>query len=428
MADGWRARDCIAFLADTERDMVQRMKAFLRDELGCRALVSNASSWTCFATDQSARDDLRLRGRPFLRRSPAVPEQSWRLPSRCPNTSPIADRRDRRSQQHLHPPLRQAIHHHRIQLLRPRPVPRRRRHPDRRAGRAPGLGRHLALCLQPQPRGHVQTVAHGLLRHGSDPLSQAAERASLCLFLRGDLQTAPHRVALAMTDADLAQPPRAFRACTELALARLGDPQLAPRSWPPPDHAERTLPSLPLAGKRPPRLSGRKERSPSILIRATTNSSGALQERGIVARCHVPIPPARYFQSETGEVTIDGPRDILVLDTARTAGGYAPAGQVSVPPHRRRRSAWRRAMPPSGSARSMPIRSGSSRRLLVTHLTDLQNTEHPLRRTGTPNLARLGSLAAPGARRNRRGFHQVGGRGPVPRLGPQRERQTPRRS
>ena len=60
--NGLRARDCIVFLADTERDMVRRMKAFLREELGCRALVSNSSSWTRFTTDQRRAPDLRLRG------------------------------------------------------------------------------------------------------------------------------------------------------------------------------------------------------------------------------------------------------------------------------------------------------------------------------------------------------------------------------
>ncbi len=40
----------------------------------------------------------------------------------------------------------------------------------------------------------------------SDPLSQAAERASICLFLRGDMRPAPHSLAIAMTPQDLAEP------------------------------------------------------------------------------------------------------------------------------------------------------------------------------------------------------------------------------
>ena len=34
----------------------------------------------------------------------------------------------------------------------------------------------------------------------SDPLGQAAERASLCLFLRGDLKTAPHFAAIVLPE------------------------------------------------------------------------------------------------------------------------------------------------------------------------------------------------------------------------------------
>ena len=58
----------------------------------------------------------------------------------------------------------------------------------------------------------------------SDPLSQAAERASICLFLRGDMQPAPRSLAIAMTPKDLAQPPGTdSESRAGLALGRLGD-------------------------------------------------------------------------------------------------------------------------------------------------------------------------------------------------------------
>jgi hypothetical protein len=71
--------------------MVLKMKAFLRDELGCKALVSNASSWTRFTTDQSARDIYDYVDDHFYVDHPQFLEGSWRLPSRCPNTSPILE-------------------------------------------------------------------------------------------------------------------------------------------------------------------------------------------------------------------------------------------------------------------------------------------------------------------------------------------------
>src|SRR5207237_10649411 len=80
------------------------------------------------------------------------------------------------------------------------------------------------------------------------------------------------------------------------------------------------------------------------------------------------------FHSETGEITLDGPRDQLVLDTPRTAGGYAPAGRtietttggVAIAIEGSDATVWVSALDQS------PIRQ--SRRLLVTHLTDLQNS------------------------------------------------------
>ena len=99
-----------------------------------------------------------------------------------------------------------------------------------------------------------------------------------------------------------------------------------------------------------------------------------MKDLGIGAGVPSAQPAQRFFRSETGEITIDGPRDVLVLDTPRTAGGYAPAGQdiettkggVRIRVEGSDATAWVSALD------DQPIRQ--SRRLLVTHLTDLQNT------------------------------------------------------
>ena len=70
--------------------------------------------------------------------------------------------------------------------------------------------------FNPSPMGYFDMA--------TDPLSQAAERASLCLFLRGDLQTAPHSVGLGH---DRSRPCRArcqnSHSRAEMALAGLGN-------------------------------------------------------------------------------------------------------------------------------------------------------------------------------------------------------------
>ena len=110
-------------------------------------------------------------------------------------------------------------------------------------------------------------------------------------------------------------------------------------------------------------------------------------------------PARKIYQSDSGGLTIDAPRDILILDTARTAGGYAPAGQVIATAQGRvvirveqsAATVWISALD------DRSIRG--SRRLLVTHLTDLQNTEikyaEPERQTlldwgRLPHLVRAG--------------------------------------
>lgn len=370
-----RARDTIAFFADTERDMLQRMTAFLREELGCHALLSNANSWTYYVTDQSVRALYDYVDDHFYVDHPRFLERSWRLPSRCPNTSPIADGatggRSKTFTRLLDKPFTISEYN----FSGP--------------GRFRGVGGILTGALGAlQGWGGIWRFAYSHSREAlftpsrmgyfdlaSDPLSQAAERASLCLFLRGDLQTAPHSVALAMTDADLQHPADRI-------------PSLAPRwhwlAWvtrvgtrvAPSPHA--TLPYdllLPLGWESPASAFDPRKTLPADPYAIDDDRLWtAIKEHGLVPSHNATDPVRKVYQSETGQILIDAPRNLLVLDTPRTAGGFAPLGQplrapqggIEVATSGTDATVWVSALD------RHPIRQ--SRRLLVTHLTDLQNT------------------------------------------------------
>ncbi|RPI27686.1 MAG: hypothetical protein EHM61_07635 [Acidobacteria bacterium] len=395
-----RTRDCVLFFADTERHMVKRMQSFLRQELGCQALLSNASSWTRFTTDQAARMTYDYVDEHFYVDHPQFLQSPWRLPSRCPNTSPIAGG---------------AAGGRGITFTRLFDKPFTVTEYNYSApGRFRGVGGILTGALVAlQGWGGIWRFAYshsreamftptrmGYFDMATDPLGQAAERASLCLFLRGDLQMAPKSVALVMTDADLAQP-----------TGRI--PNLAPRwhwlAWitrigtqvlPSPEKSTSHSAILPLGWQTP------ASAYPANLVLGSAPYSvddqslvTALQERKLFPANAILDPGQRSFRSETGEVTIDGPGDRLVLDTLRTAGGYASAGQsveapkggVKVSLTGSDATVWVSALDRN------PI--GKSRRLLVTHLTDLQNSgiqyAEPARQTlqdwgGLPYLVRAG--------------------------------------
>src|SRR5258708_15563145 len=186
--------------------MVSKMKSFMREELGCRALISNASSWTRSATDQSAREIYDYVDDHFYVDHPQFLKTPWQLPSRCGNASPLAGGA----------PGGRAITFTRM-FGKPFTVTEFNYSGP---GRFRGVGGILAGALGAlQGWGGIWRFAYShsstsdfnparitYFDLGSDPLSQAAERASLCLFLRGDLRMAPHSVALTMTESDLANP------------------------------------------------------------------------------------------------------------------------------------------------------------------------------------------------------------------------------
>ncbi|MFB3903323.1 MAG: hypothetical protein ACE15E_07710 [Acidobacteriota bacterium] len=371
-----RARDCLLFLADTERDTVSRMRTFLRQELGCYALLSNASSWTRFTTDQGARTTYDYVDEHFYVDHPQFLETPWRLPSRCPNTSPISGGASGG----------RAIAFTRL-FDKPFTVTE---YNYSAPGRFRGVGGILTGALGAlQGWSGIWRFAYSHSREAmftparmayfdtaSDPLSQAADRASLCLFLRGDMQTAPHSLALVMTDEDLNRPtgkiPTLAPSWHWLAwVTRLGTQVL-----PSPEKGPAHTAILPLAWQTPAAAYAGNGVLPVNPYSVDDSSLIlALQQQKFLSSEAVLDPARKSFRSETGEVTIDAPGDRLVLDTVRTAGGYAPAGStvdaanggVKVFVEGSDATVW------VSSLDGKPIRQ--SRRLLVTHLTDLQNTD-----------------------------------------------------
>lgn len=388
---------CAVFLADTERAFVARARKLIRDELGCKALLTNMNAWTNPVQYESVRPDYDYVDDHFYVDHPQFLEQPWRLPSRCPNSSPVAEGA---------PGGRSGAF---VRLLdKPFTITEFNYSGP---GRFRGVGGILTGAL-----GAVQDWsgiwrfayshsrdnlfspgAAGYFDVATDPLSQAADRASLCLFLRGDLSPSTHSVALAATPDEALKNPK-------------GTPGVSP-SWNGLAWVVRTgyclLPkpagtgadvTLPLGWSTPAGAWGKG----ALALNPYAPDAGEkllaeLRRRGWVSRANRTDLRGPRFESDNGQITIDGPADVLTLNTARTAGGYAPAGKtikaqaVTVAIEDTDATVW------VSSLDGAPITD--SRRLLITHLTDLQNNGVKYadrdRRTllswgGLPHLVRAG--------------------------------------
>ena len=162
-------------------------------------------------TTQIVRHEMDYVDDHFYVDHPQFIERSWRLPSRCPNTSPIAGGAS-------------GGRHVSFTRLFDKPFTVSEYNYSG-PGRYRGVGGILTGSMGAiQGWGAIWRFAYAhnredVVRPGrldyfnmaTDPLSQAAERASICLFLRGDMRAAPHSVTIAMTTRDLAEPPHAFR-------------------------------------------------------------------------------------------------------------------------------------------------------------------------------------------------------------------------
>jgi len=313
------------------------MRAFLRDELGCRALISNYNCGSHYQTLQAVREQAYdYVDDHFYVDHPQFLEKRWSLPSRCGNENPLRSG--------CRTPCNVAF-----TRLANKPFT-----VSEYNFSAPGMFRGV---------GGIMTGAMGALQDWSaiwrfayshrlenmldgqgamgyfdistDPLAQASERAAICLFLRGDLDPAAEKMAIAL-------PPG------ETARLREGAPTVAP-AWS--SAAWRTR-------------VGTYASEAALPGWRTVPSGEAYATNAVGTFAGQPNPASA--------LTIHEAQGTFALVTARTCGGFTESGELAAGP-----LSFAVAGAPAtvwvSALDDKPVAESS--RLLLSHLTDVQNTE-----------------------------------------------------
>ncbi len=195
-----QCRAFVAFLADLERAFDARFMKFLREEIGCRALYSNMSSWYNPVEYQRVRTAYDYVDDHFYVDHPHFLEEKWRLPSSCPNANPA-----RYASSGF-----QGVVNHRL-LDRPFTITEFNFSGPGRWRGVGGimLGAQAALqdydgiwrfAWSHDSKGLLDSMPLSYFDTARDPLTRATERAALCLFLRRDIEPLGRVTALSVPD------------------------------------------------------------------------------------------------------------------------------------------------------------------------------------------------------------------------------------
>ena len=325
--------DFASFLAERETMLFERLKAFVRDECGCKAPLSTISAWYSPVQYQLVRTHFDYVDNHFYVDHPQFLGVPWRLPSRCPNVNPLLSTARGAQKAEWYRLMDKPFCVTEFNYSGP--------------GRFRGVG-GIALgalaSLQDWSGLWRFAWSHsrgGIVKPGGqlgyfdvagDPLALAAERAGLCLFLRRDLE------------------PLAEERPAVFSEAALRNPEQGAVDFPGPDQ---------------PLALGWEARVGTRVVRAGTLPCAQNSDKSAV-------PPA----PSGGLATISSSGSML-LDTPRTAGGFAESGFHQAGP-------LRFDLAVSGEAQSTPATVwvssldgkpiASSSHLLLTHLTDVQNS------------------------------------------------------
>ncbi|MBP5544677.1 MAG: hypothetical protein ILM98_11415 [Kiritimatiellae bacterium] len=323
------------FLAERETALFERLKAFVRNECGCKAPLSSLSCWYNPPQYQLVRTHFDYVDDHFYVDHPIFLDKSWSLPSKCANVNPVAGAsggaRDVEWRRLMDKPFCLTEWNY--------SAPGRFRGVGGIATGALGALQNWSGMWRfawSHGRGGIEHPGGsiGYFDMNSDPLGLAAERAALCLFLRRDIAPLEEERPAVLDAADLLDPAK--------------------------DYGRFPGPQQPL--------------SLGWSARVGTIVKGA----------SLPLPdsptscPDSRAQSRVSTSTPDGS---FMLDTPRTAGGFAESGVHQAGPIKfqilplNQSSANPSSTPATVWASSLdgePIASSS--RILVTHLTDIQNS------------------------------------------------------
>ena len=345
------AQAAVLFLQETESAFAAKATRFLREELKCRALLTNLNG--CFfpvAYQHCKEADYDYVDDHFYVDHPSFLERSWQLPSRCPNVNPLANAR-----------LGVQDMAHRRVLNRPFTCTEYNYSAPGRFRGVGGIATGALGALQGWSGLWRFAWSHDLtgvvapekkaltyFDMSGDPLGLASERASICLFLRRDLPELAKTYAVHL--------PR--------ALVRAPNPELG--GW--------TTASFTWAGWYAKLGTQLGEAAPAGTVAAGTYPAVRTKTRAeVFADLGLAAPEDGEFpRAGDGAIVLDRDTGAFTIMTPRTCGGFAEEGRIRA----RALEAALAGAPATVWASALDGRPlAESARVLVTHLTDVQNTD-----------------------------------------------------
>lgn len=339
-----RSRLCQVFLSDIERDFFLRVKAYLRDELRCNALLTDINcGGTRVPPMHRARAEFDYVDEHFYVDHPMMGDKSAGIISTCQGSNPVRDGAlggsERAATRVWGKPFTVSEYNY--------ASPARYR----------AVGGLITAAMASRQDWDAlwrfayahraefirKTSSMAYFDLVSDPLNQASDRLATLLFLRGDIAPAPTRIAADLPLDMLEAPP-----------PRIGLAGLEPLVW---DAAVGSH----LA---PPTPQQKKDGATTLHVSARN----AANPDAVRAAFATAPPP------EKSPITIDRANGVFAIDTPAFAGGYAdPGARIPAPGAGVTVDIVKTgATVGIASLDGRPLRT--SKRILLTHLTDLQNS------------------------------------------------------
>ena len=336
------------FLQHLETDFAARVTKFLREEMKCRALTTNMNCWHYPAVYQLPRaNSYDYVDDHFYVDHPSFLENRWQLPSRCPNRNPMQGANMGA----------QGLAMRRV-LDRPFTITEYNYSGPGRFRGVGGIACGTAAALQNwaglwrfawshDQRGvkNPETKTLGYFDMSGDPLGLASERASICRFLRRDLEPLKRTYACVL-------PPK--------KLQEMGPSPMTHTGW---TWASWYAKTGTVVGDAAPADATWSATYPDCFAKPSKE-----------VRAQV-LPDAAEGETPVagdGAVQIDPKAGTFLLKTARTCGGFAEGGRIEADAltadlGKTAATLW------ASSLDGKPVRA--SDRLLVTYLTDVQNSD-----------------------------------------------------